>query len=60
MSTTNCNHVGFRQRFFTWQECLHREMVLKNLSDRSLRAIGLSRRDERLPARSPLFVRGLF
>jgi uncharacterized protein YjiS (DUF1127 family) len=60
MGTTNSNQIGFWQRFVTWQERSHREVELRNLSDRSLRDIGLSpRSDERLPICSP-FVRGFF
>lgn len=59
MSATNSKHVGFWQRFVTWQERSHREIELNNLSDRSLRDIGLTRGDERLPICSP-FIRGFF
>jgi uncharacterized protein YjiS (DUF1127 family) len=60
MSTTSSNHVGFWQRFVTWQEHSHRDTELRNLSDRSLRDIGLSRGNENLPTCSPLFIRGFF
>jgi uncharacterized protein YjiS (DUF1127 family) len=50
---TNSKHVGFWQRFVTWQERSHREIDLNNLSDRSLRDIGLSRSDERFANLAP-------
>jgi uncharacterized protein YjiS (DUF1127 family) len=59
MSTPNSNHFGFWQRFVTWQDRSHRDIELRNLSDRSLRDIGLARGDER-PTCSPLFIRGFF
>jgi uncharacterized protein YjiS (DUF1127 family) len=53
MGAMKSSHLNFWQRYVAWQDHVYRRPALRNLSDRSLRDIGLSHRNEPVPPFQP-------
>jgi uncharacterized protein YjiS (DUF1127 family) len=49
MTTKNPNELGFWRRFVAWRDRVNARIALRNVNDRTLRDIGLSRGNEKFP-----------